>query len=58
MEAHYFGHDSFMAPDQLLANAHRLTGIRGVIVQGRYDLLCPPAPPTPWRPYGPMRRCA
>jgi len=42
MEAHYFSHDSFMAPDQLLANAHRLAGIRGIIVQGRYDLLCPP----------------
>ena len=42
MEAHYFSHDSFMAADQLLANAHRLAGIRGVIVQGRYDLLCPP----------------
>lgn len=42
MEAHYFSHDSFMTPDQLLANAHRLAGIRGIIVQGRYDLLCPP----------------
>ena len=42
MEAHYFSNNSFMAPDQLMSNAHRLAGIRGVIIQGRYDLLCPP----------------
>jgi proline iminopeptidase len=43
MEAHYFQNDCFMAPDQLMAEAGRLSGIRGIIVQGRYDLLCPPA---------------
>jgi proline iminopeptidase len=43
MEAHYFVNDSFMAPNQLMANAGRLAGIPGIIVQGRYDLLCPPA---------------
>jgi proline iminopeptidase len=43
MEAHYFQHDCFMAPNQLLDNAPRLAGIRGIIVQSRYDLLCPPA---------------
>jgi proline iminopeptidase len=42
MEAHYFSNNSFMRPDQLLAEADRLTGIPGIIVQGRYDLLCPP----------------
>ena len=42
MEAHYFVHDSFMGEDQLLRNAGRLEGIPGMIVQGRYDLLCPP----------------
>jgi proline iminopeptidase len=42
MEAHYFTHDSFMAPDQLLNEAGKLAGIPGIIVQGRYDLLCPP----------------
>ncbi|MBN9310226.1 alpha/beta hydrolase, partial [Devosia sp.] len=42
MEAHYFSNDCFLAPDQLLAGAHRLAGIPGVIVQGQYDLLCPP----------------
>ncbi|HEY3891587.1 MAG TPA: prolyl aminopeptidase [Bradyrhizobium sp.] len=43
MEAHYFLNNCFMAPDQLMAEAGRLGGIRGIIVQGRYDLLCPPA---------------
>ena len=43
MEAHYFQNDCFMAPNQLMAQAGRLGGIRGIIVQGRYDLLCPPA---------------
>jgi proline iminopeptidase len=43
MEAHYFQNDCFMRPHQLLAEAGRLQGIPGIIVQGRYDLLCPPA---------------
>jgi len=42
MEAHYFVNNSFMSEDQLLRNAGRLAGIPGIIVQGRYDLLCPP----------------
>jgi proline iminopeptidase len=43
MEAHYFVNDCFMRPGQLLAEAGNLKGIPGMIVQGRYDLLCPPA---------------
>jgi proline iminopeptidase len=43
MEAHYFVNDCFMRPNQLLEEAERLTGISGVIVQSRYDLLCPPS---------------
>ncbi|CAN7730080.1 prolyl aminopeptidase [Bradyrhizobium sp. LjRoot220] len=43
MEAHYFAHDCFMRPNQLMEDAGRLAGIPGIIVQGRYDLLCPPA---------------
>jgi len=41
MEAHYFSQDCFLAPNQLLENGKRLAGIPGIIVQGRYDLLCP-----------------
>jgi proline iminopeptidase len=43
MEAHYFENNCFMKPDQLMAEAGKLEGIPGIIVQGRYDLLCPPA---------------
>jgi proline iminopeptidase len=43
MEAHYFQNDCFMRPGQLLEQAGKLEGIPGIIVQGRYDLLCPPA---------------
>ena len=43
MEAHYFSHDCWLAPDQLMAETPRLAGIPGIIVQGRYDLLCPPS---------------
>jgi len=42
MEAHYFANSSFMRPNQLMAEAGKLSGIPGIIVQGRYDLLCPP----------------
>ncbi|MAM61571.1 prolyl aminopeptidase [Maritimibacter sp. UBA3975] len=42
MEAHYFSHDCFLRVP-LMERAARLSGIPGRIVQGRYDLLCPPA---------------
>jgi proline iminopeptidase len=42
MEAHYFQNDCFMKPGQLLTEAGKLKKIPGLIVQGRYDLLCPP----------------
>lgn len=42
VEAHYFSRNSFLEPGELIDKAERLRGIRGVIVQGRYDLLCPP----------------
>ena len=46
IEAHYFVHRSFLQEGQLLANAHRLLAIPGVIVQGRYDVVTPPV--TAW----------
>jgi len=42
IEAHYIQHSFFMKPDELIRNAGRLAGIPGRIIQGRYDLLCPP----------------
>ncbi len=41
IECHYFMNDSFLEPDQILNNAQRLQGIPGVIVHGRYDVVCP-----------------
>ena len=42
IEAHYIVNGIFLAEDFLLANAPRLAPIPGVIVQGRYDAVCPP----------------
>lgn len=42
MEAHYIANHFFLKPQELLDGASRLGSIPGVIVQGRYDLLCPP----------------
>ena len=41
IECHYFVNHAFFRPNQLLEDAGRLAGIPGVIVQGRYDLICP-----------------
>ncbi len=41
IEAHYFVNDIFLPKNSLLANASALRGIPAVIVQGRYDMVCP-----------------
>jgi proline iminopeptidase len=41
IEAHYFKHGIFLPPDSLLRNVSRIRSIPGVIVQGRYDIVCP-----------------
>ena len=42
IESHYFVNGGFFdVEDQLLRDAHRLHGIPGVIVHGRYDVVCP-----------------
>lgn len=41
IEAHYFINDSFLEPNQILRDAHKLQDIPGVIVHGRYDMVCP-----------------
>ncbi len=42
IEAHYFINGTFLeSDDQLLKDAWRLRALPGVIVQGRYDLVCP-----------------
>ncbi|MBV2127342.1 MAG: prolyl aminopeptidase [Candidatus Thiodiazotropha sp. (ex Ctena orbiculata)] len=41
IECHYFVNHAFLRPNQLLLESDRLADIPGVIVQGRYDLICP-----------------
>lgn len=41
IEAHYFVHQAFLAPDQLLKNATRIRHFPCILVHGRYDLVCP-----------------
>ncbi len=41
IEAHYFVNDLFMEENQLLRNIDRIRHLPGVIVQGRYDMVCP-----------------
>lgn len=41
IECHYFMNNSFLKPNQIINNAHKLADIPGIIVQGRYDIICP-----------------
>jgi len=42
IECHYFANKGFFeVDDHLLRDAHKLRSIPGVIVQGRYDVVCP-----------------
>jgi proline iminopeptidase len=42
IESHFFVHGGWFKEDsQLLNNAHIIKDIPGVIVQGRYDVVCP-----------------
>ena len=47
LEAHYMLHGGFMAEDQLINNISTIRHLPAVIVQGRYDVICPPN--TAWR---------
>ncbi len=42
LEAHYFLHEAFLTDDQLIRNVDRIRHLPAVIVQGRYDVVCPP----------------
>lgn len=41
IECHYFVNHIFLEENQILQDAERLRGIPGVIVHGRYDVVCP-----------------
>lgn len=46
IENHFFVHAGWMDDGQLIRDAHKLRAIPAVIVQGRYDVCCPPQ--TAW----------
>lgn len=41
IEAHYFINHAFIEENQILDNMSRIADIPGVIVHGRYDMVCP-----------------
>lgn len=47
LENHYFTHRCFLDEGQLLRDRHRIEHLPAVIVQGRYDMVCPPL--SAWR---------
>ena len=40
IEHHYFQHQCFFEPDQLLNNVHKISHLPCQIVHGRYDMIC------------------
>ncbi|MGE5516575.1 MAG: prolyl aminopeptidase [Bacteroidota bacterium] len=42
LECHYMVHQGFLAPGQLLDGVGRIRHLPAIIVQGRYDMVCPP----------------
>lgn len=42
IEAHYFANDLFLPPGGLLGSMRQIGHIPAEIVQGRYDMICPP----------------
>ena len=41
IENHFFVHKGWLEEGQLIRDAHKLTGIPGTIIQGRYDVATP-----------------
>ncbi|KJS09950.1 MAG: proline iminopeptidase [Gammaproteobacteria bacterium BRH_c0] len=41
IEAHFFVNQAFIRPNQIIEEALRLADIPGIVVHGRYDMVCP-----------------
>jgi proline iminopeptidase len=41
IETHYFMHKVFLKPNQILQDTHKISEIPGIIIHGRYDMVCP-----------------
>ncbi len=42
IECHYFVHNKFEPDNYLIEQVHKIRHIPAVIIQGRYDVICPP----------------
>ncbi|OGT29703.1 MAG: prolyl aminopeptidase [Gammaproteobacteria bacterium RIFCSPHIGHO2_12_FULL_35_23] len=42
IECHYFTNNCFFTTNQLLHNMDKIAHLPGIIIQGRYDMICPP----------------
>jgi proline iminopeptidase len=50
LESHYMLHGAFLEEDQLVRDIGRIAHLPAAIVQGRYDVICPPL--SAWRLHG------
>lgn len=41
IETQYFLNKAYIEPNQIIAQAGKLAGIPGIIIHGRYDMICP-----------------
>jgi proline iminopeptidase len=41
LECYYFINNCFLEPNQILRNMHRIQHIPGILIHGRYDMVCP-----------------
>jgi len=41
LEAHYFKHGMFLGNTDIIGKLHQLADKPAVVVQGRYDMICP-----------------
>lgn len=41
IECHYFMNSAFLESNQLIRDMHKIAHLPGVIVHGRYDMICP-----------------
>ena len=41
IECHYFWHKSFLNPNQIIEKMNLVARVPGVIIHGRYDMVCP-----------------
>lgn len=42
IENHYMAHGCFLEEGQLLNNTDKIAGIKTILINGRYDVICPP----------------